>query len=281
MRTILDRLQKSSHWLLFIILEAASVVLLIRFESYHGSVWFTQANRAVAQVLEWEQDLLDYANLKQVNRDLSRRNLLLEHNLDVMRRKLFMLSHDSSYTELALRERIEGMRLIEARVINNSVMMRDNYLTLNRGALDGIRPEMGVLSGTGIVGVVAQTSDHYCIVQSLLHSKSSISCRLRGTNYFGYLKWTGSKPLQAVLDDVPRHARFKVGDIVETSGYSSMFPAGIFVGRVRKIRNSGDGLSYQLIVGLGTDLANVQDVTVLAQEYQEELDSLQSERNIN
>jgi rod shape-determining protein MreC len=101
---------------------------------------------------------------------------------------------------------------------------------------------------------------------SVLNSKSSISCRLRGSNYFGYLHWQGGDVLYAQLDDVPRHADFEVGDSVETSGYSNVFPSGILVGTVEQINDSKDGLSYQLIVRLVSDLANIRDVAVILKE---------------
>ena len=116
---------------------------------------------------------------------------------------------------------------------------------------------------------------HYAIVLPLLNSRSRISCRLRGTSFFGYLKWDGRHPLYAYLDDLPRHARLKVGDIVETSGFSSVFPAGIFVGKVEAIDDSEDGLSYKLRVHLGTDFARLHDVCVVKQQFHDELQELE------
>ena len=154
-------------------------------------------------------------------------------------------------------------------------MRRDNLMTINVGEADGVLPEMGVVSGTGIVGIVFMTSPHYSIVLPLLNSRSNISCRLRGTKYFGSLKWDGAHPLYAILDDIPRHARFKIGDIVETSGFSSVFPAGLFVGKVKTIENSDDGLSYKLRVQLSIDFARLQDVCVVAQKFQAEIKDLE------
>lgn len=77
------------------------------------------------------------------------------------------------------------------------------------------------------------------------------------------------------MDDIPRHARCKIGDIVETSGFSSVFPAGIFVGKVIQVKNSKDGLSYRLEVQLSTDLAQIRDVRIVSNSRQAELDSLQ------
>ncbi len=275
MKTLLDFLAKYYHWLIFFILEVVSFVLLFQFNHYQNSVWLTTANAVVGRIDLWERSVLNYLTLGQVNEQLMRRNLLLQQNNDELQRRLAELTHDSTQTERLLAERLQGVRLLPAKVVTNSVMRRDNYITISAGEADGVEPEMGVVSGTGIVGIVYMTSRHYSIVMPLLNQHSHISCRLRDSQYFGYLRWEGDNPLHAVLDDIPRHARFKVGDIVETSGFSSIFPPGIFVGRVRAISNSDDGLSYKLKVLLGTDFSRLQDVCVVAQEFQTEVSELE------
>lgn len=252
--------------------------MLFNFNDYQGSVWFTQANALAGYLLEKEADFLKYVRMDAVNQELTQKNLLLQYNNEVLRRQLFALTKDSSFTEQVQARLLDGIRSIPAHVITNSIRQKDNYLTLDKGRLQGVRPEMGVVNGTGIVGIVYLVSDHYSLVLPILNSKSSISCRLRGTNYFGSLRWKGGNPLLATLDDVPRHARCHVGDVVETSGFSNVFPEGIFVGKVVDIHNSSDGLSYQLHVQLGVDLANVRDVCVIVDEHQQELDSLESMR---
>ena len=275
MKTLLDFLAKYYHWLIFFILEVVSFVLLFQFNHYQNSVWLTTANAVVGRIDLWERSVLNYLTLGQVNEQLMRRNLLLQQNNDELQRRLAELTHDSTQTERLLAERLQGVRLLPAKVVTNSVMRRDNYITISAGEADGVEPEMGVVSGTGIVGIVYMTSRHYSIVMPLLNQHSRISCRLRDSQYFGYLRWEGDNPLHAVLDDIPRHARFMVGDIVETSGFSSIFPPGIFVGRVRAISNSDDGLSYKLKVLLGTDFSRLQDVCVVAQEFQTEVSELE------
>lgn len=192
-----------------------------------------------------------------------------------MRTQLAQLTQDSSYTQKVQAELLNGEKLIPAHVISNSIKQKDNFITLDKGLKDGIRTEMGVVSGTGIVGITYLVSNHFSVVLPILNSHSNISCRLRGTNYFGSLKWDGGSPLQAYMDDIPRHARCKIGDIVETSGFSSVFPAGIFVGKVIQVKNSKDGLSYRLEVQLSTDLAQIRDVRIVSNSRQAELDSLQ------
>ena len=213
--------------------------------------------------------------LGERNRELMRRNIVLEQRVEKLTGMLARATHDSTYTERRQDELLSGFGLVEAEVVNGSWSRRDNYLTINKGEADGVRPEMGVVCGTGVVGIVYLTSPHYAIVMPLLNGKSNLSCRLRGTGYAGYLQWDGRHPLYASLADIPRHARLEQGMTVETSGFSAVFPAGLFVGRVKKIENSEDGLSYRLQVNLGTDFARLREVCVLTSPNRVEIDSLQ------
>jgi len=121
-----------------------------------------------------------------------------------------------------------------------------------------------------VVGVVYMPSQHYSIVIPVLSSKSNISVAIRGRGYYGYLHWTGGASDLAYVDDIPRHAHFRLGDTVETSGYSSIFPQGIIVGRILHVYNSRDGLSYRVQVKLSTDFSNLRDVCVIDNTGMEE-----------
>ena len=251
------------------------MLLLFRFNLYQGSVWFTSANAVSGRVLEWESDFLSYITLGERNKELMQKNLVLEQRVRALTELLDRAGHDSTYTELRQTELLADFSMVPAEVVGNSVNKHNNYLTINKGELDGVRPEMGVVCGTGVVGIVYQASSHYAIVMPLLNGKSNISCRVRGTDYFGYLRWEGGHPLYASLGDIPRHARLKEGMTVETSGFSAVFPAGLFVGKVTKVENSEDGLSYKLQVNLSTDFARLRDVCVLTTPNRVEIDSLQ------
>ena len=281
MHDFIERITAYVHWALFLFLEALSGFLLFQYNHYQGSIWFTQANTVVGIVHEWVAEVLSYLIMPEENAALVRRNIILQHNLDVLRHKDPSLSslkgRESHGQEVSpLRGDLEAS-LIPARIIDNSVRKRDNMLVIDVGSNDGVAPEMGVVSGTGVVGIVSGVTPHHALVMSILNSHSSISCRLRGTEYFGYLKWKGGNPLRAYMDDVPRHAHIKKGDIIETSGFSNVFPAGIFLGKVAEIKNSSDGLAYELEILLSTDLANLRHVNVINNFSKAELDSLMAQ----
>lgn len=274
MHDFVERITAYIHWAIFLLLEVLSGSLLFKYNSYQGSIWFTQANTAAAYVHEWEAKAFAYLRMPAENAELVQRNILLQHETDSLRHLLAEALKDSSATEKKQNTLLQDIKLIPAHIVDNSVRNRDNLLVINAGSNAGVEPEMGVVSGTGVVGIVSAVTPHYSLVISILNSHSSISCRLRRTDYFGYLKWKGGNTLRAYMEDVPRHAHIKVGDIVETSGFSNVFPAGIFLGKVAKIKNSSDGLAYELEILLGTDMSNLRHVNVISNLNKKELDSL-------
>ncbi|MCI7578752.1 MAG: rod shape-determining protein MreC [Prevotella sp.] len=264
MRNLLEFLSKYYHWLLFAVLEVTSFVLLFQFNSYQGSVWFTSANAVVGKLYELESSVESFFSLTKVNKDLTLRNFYLERQVNQLSRLYYDLTKDTTIAERNELEFLSRYKLIPAKVVSNSVDRNDNLMTIDRGSKDGVEKDMGVACGNGVVGVVYLVSDHYSVVMPVLNYHSRISCAIRRRGYFGYLKWQGGDANIAYVEDVPRHAKFKRGDWVETSGYSSIFPPGVLVGKIIEVYNSRDGLSYRLKVQLTTDFGNVRDVCVIS-----------------
>ena len=265
MKNLIAFLAKYHHWLLFVFLEVVSGVLLFQMNSYQGSVWFTSANWAVGKVYQADAAIRSFFSLTRVNEELTLRNFYLERQVNQLRRLYADVTHDTTVIERQELEFLSRYKLIPAKVVSNSTSKADNLITIDKGRLDGVERDMGVASGNGIVGVAYLVSDHFTVVIPVLNfSSSRISCSIRNRGYFGYLRWDGRDPAVAYVEDIPRHARFKRGDWIETSGYSSIFPAGVLVGRVETIYNSADGLSYKLKVRLSTDFGRLRDVCVIS-----------------
>ena len=280
MRNLLNFLVKYNYWFLFILLEVASFVLLFRFNRYQQSVFFTSANAAAGKLYEATGSIAAYFHLKETNEDLLDHNIRLEQRVALLERALLDARSDTTlYRSLDSVPAGSRYTLHKARVIKNSLNRLDNYLTLDKGSADSIRPEMGVVSANGVVGIVYKTTPHYALVISLLNSKSSLSCKIQGSDYFGYLKWEGGDSQYAYLRDLPRHAEFSVGDTVVTSGYSAVFPPGLLVGYIDEMSDSHDGLSYLLKIRLATDFGRVSDVRVIANHNLPELKQLNEQLN--
>lgn len=266
MNNLLAFLQRHFHWFLFVLLEMVSLVLLFQYNSYQSSVWFTSANAVTGKVYEISAALESFLTLKSVNASLTRRNFYLERQVTQLRR----LYEDSEARRTRrggspMLDSLSQYQLVAAKVVSNSLDRPGNLMTIDKGSADGIDSGMGVVCGNGIVGVTYLTSAHYTIVIPVLNVNASrVSCAIRGRGYFGVLRWYGQDPGYAYVEDIPRHARFKPGDWVETNGYSSIFPAGVLVGQIREVYNSRDGLSYKLKVRLATDFGKVSDVLVIS-----------------
>ena len=263
MRNLLEFLAKYNHWFVFLILEVVSMVLLFQYNSYQGSAWFSSANAVTGKLYEWDANVETFFSLTKVNQELTQRNAYLEQEVQKLSDSLVNVTKDSSIYHRDQFALLRNYRLIPAKVVANSVDKPGNLMTIDKGSADGIHKDMGVISGTGVVGIVYLVAEHYAIVIPVLNTKSNISCMIQNRGYFGYLRWTGGVSDLAYLEEVPRHAHFKLGDYVVTSGYSAVFPPGVRVGRILHVFNSADGLSYRVQLRLSTDFARLRDVCVI------------------
>lgn len=280
MQNLLEFLQKYHHWFLFVVLEIVSLMLLFQYNSYQGSVWFSSANTAVGSIHEGRAKMESYFSLSRVNEDLTMRNFYLERQVAQLRRLYGELTSDTTELERQGLQFLSQYHVIKAKVITNELDKPDNLMTINCGAADGVEVGMGVACGQGVVGVTYLVSDHYTVVIPVLNTSSRISCSIRGRGYFGVLRWDGKDAAVAYLEDIPRHARFKRGDWVETNGYSSIFPPGVLVGKIETVYNSIDGLSYRVKVRLSTDFGRIRDVVVINDKsIEERVRLLQSARD--
>lgn len=274
MQNLVAFLTKNFHWLLFLLLEIISGILLFRYNSFQGSVWVSSANNVTGKVYEWRSGVEQFFNLKNRAQELALRNYRLENELHQARQMLYEQNNDTIAIDSALQEVFDHVQMLPARVVSNTLNKPDNLMTIDCGSADGVSEDMGVVCGMGLVGVIYMTGNHYSIVLPLLNTHSRISCSIRGSGYFGYLLWEGGDPTTAYLEDIPRHAQIEEGQWVETSGYSSIFPPGITVGQVIGVGNSTDGLSYRLKIRLSTDFGCLRDVGVIASRDYAERNSL-------
>ena len=263
MRNLIDFLARHNHWFLFILLEVLSFVLLFHYNSYQGSVWFSSANAVSGKVFEWNASVTQYFSLVDVKKTLTERNIYLERQVEQLTEQLEKAGRDSTEIERMQTSVLKDCNTIPAKVVSCSLNKLNNFITIDKGYADGVRKDMGVVCGTGVVGIVYLVSEHYSVLIPVLSSVSNISCTIRSRGYFGYLHWKGGSPEEAYIDDIPRHARFKLGDVIVTSGYSSVFPPGIVVGKIKHVYNSANGLSYRLKITLSTDFGRLRDVCVI------------------
>lgn len=255
---------------LFLLFEIFSFVLLVNNSLFQRAKVVSYTSDMTNVLNGHITSFMQYLHLKEENTSLSDENAKLKNQLD------WYLSKDTLVKAASL-DTTRGLRYsyTMAEVVNNSTSKQHNYITLNRGTVHGIRPEMGVMSSNGIVGVVLSTSKNYSVVVSMLNLNFRVSARLKRTGYFGSLSWDGKDARYMNLSDIPQQAKIKAGDTVETSGYSTIFPEGVFVGVVESYKVQG-GNFFQLKVNLKNNFKNLRYVHIISDFRKKEKETLES-----
>lgn len=218
-----------------------------------------------------------YVNLRENNEDLNRRNAELQAEVASLKLELEGYREKDIADSLELHPSVRPYDFIVAHVIKNSVIRPHNYLTVNKGSEDGVRPEMGVIDQNGVVGVVNVTGPHSSRIISLLNPHFRLSCKIQGNDSFGSLVWDGDDPRFAVLEELPRHTVYHIGDTVITSGYSAVFPPGIPVGVVDAKSNSDNENLFSVKVRLFTDFSVLDNVQIVVNYMADEVNSLEED----
>ncbi|MDR2041141.1 MAG: rod shape-determining protein MreC [Tannerella sp.] len=282
MRKLLEFLYEKRHWFVFIICEVLAFTLLYRYNAYQRNIFLGSAHTAFGYISSVSGTVMSYLGLREENRLLFERNGLLELEILDLERQLEALEADRlSYEGVMPDETAERYPFITARVINNSVIRLSNYLTLDKGARDGIRPDMGVVSTRGVVGIVSAVEEHFSVVIPLLNPKSKLSCKLKSGDYYGSLSWDGRDAQYAYLEELPNHVEFRKGDTIVTSGFSAIFPPGIRVGTVVEMDNSRAHNFYSLRVKLATDFQRLKSVRVIGNDFRQEQLAVEREARKN
>ncbi len=264
MRNLLNFFIRYGAWFLFVFYAAISCFLLFQRNPFQHHVYLTSANAMVSGVYDVAANVTGYINLRDINADLQRRTADLESEVIALREHNRALRQQLLQDSLRTTDSLGRFRFILATVVNNSVVNPYNYITVNKGRLDSIQPEMGVMDQNGVVGVVNTVSDHHARIISLLNPNFRLSCKLRGNDAFGSLVWDGKSPYEAILEELPKQVRFHKGDTIITSGYSAVFPEGIPVGTIIGSTRGEDDNFNTLRIKLLTDFSTLSTVKVIS-----------------
>lgn len=244
---------------LFIFLETIAISLVISNNDYQRSTVLNSANTFSGNLYTMISNATGYLSLGRVNDSLVVENIRLRNEL----RSAFYNNTPDTLKRVDS-NLMRQYTFIAAQVVNNSVVRRSNYLTLNRGLIHGIRKNMGVICDQGIVGIVRDVSTHFCTVISVLHKDTRISAKIDSTGDFGSLAWNGMNPRIATLSDIPTHVQFKKGAKIVTTSFSSIFPQGVAVGIIKDFGiKEGDNF-YSIDVELSTDFSKLSYVYIIA-----------------
>jgi rod shape-determining protein MreC len=257
--------------ILFLVLEGLCFYLVVQYNQKQKEIYVSSANTWVGTVYQRYDKFARYWNLSAVNDSLAKENALLRAQFRnaqfeaTVRKDTITLQKDSFVQQYVYQQ---------ASVINNSINLANNFITIDRGSNSGIRYGMGVIGSTGVVGVVRSVSPNFAMVMSILHKQTRISASVASTSYFGSMVWKGSDPRYLNLDAIPKHAIVHVGDTVQTSGYSNIFPKGLPIGLIETINESTGSGFLDINVKLFNDMSNIKYVYVIENLFDAEQKTL-------
>lgn len=272
MRNLLIFITKYNAFFLFLIFMISSLIIYIKYNSFQKASFINSTNQVTGNLYAKADEFKGYLSLKEVNDKLAKENADLRNQL-----------RSSKYVDTVAKHNVtdtiykQQYTYIEAQVISNSINKRNNYLTISRGSRDGIVKGIGVINGQGVVGKVVFVGEHLSIVQSLLHKDSRISAMLAADKEIGYLQWGDNlDPHHGLLVDVSNNAQPKIGEMVVTSDLS-LFPAGIPLGKVSKLKTKNGGFFLNMEVALAVDFSKLEYVYVVVNKFAQEQATLEGQ----
>ncbi|MGX5818544.1 rod shape-determining protein MreC [Chitinophaga lutea] len=280
MRNLIIFLRRYFNFFLFLLLEVICFVFVFRNNNFQRTVYLNSSNSVSGKLYTKYNDVQYYFHLKATNDSLVKENLRLHNELstsfmstdtsavihyDTLRR------YSADTSRKLLSSEVRKFLYREAKVINNSVTREINTITIRRGSLEGIRPNMGVIGPNGVVGVVRSVSDNYAVVISMLYKSRSaaasnfgFSAKVRNSGDIGTVEWPGGDATTGRMKDVPKSAKLHKGDTIVTSGFSAVFPENLVIGYIDTFRLSDkSSTSYDIRLRFATNFSNLQYVYVI------------------
>ena len=251
MQNLLRFIRMYNVLIVFLFLQGFSLNLYFNNNSYNNSLALKHTNSFKGKIYNVSNNISEYFFLKKVNDQLMEENNKL-HNL--LNNKEAKVKTD------------KNQKYISAKIINNSIHKRDNFITINKGKRHGIKDGMGVICGNGVLGIVHSTSENYSLIISVLNKESAISICLKKQNNYGSLKWYGFNYQQANIEGIPNHVSVKHGDTIITNGYSTIFPAGIEIGTVISNKENSETGNQEIKINLFTDFNNIRYAYIVSSE---------------
>ena len=278
MRNLLIFIAKYNAFFFFVIFFVISLILIVRNNSFQRASILNSSNLIIGQSYQKVNSLQEYLRLARVNDSLAAENARLRASL----KNSFYID---SVEQVTVKDttHLQEYTYLVAKVVNNSIHQKNNTITIDKGKLHGVAKGMGVICSSGIVGIVDNVSNHYATIRSLLHEDTRISASIAENRAFGSLVWENEDydPQIATLKDIPNHVEVKKGFHIVTSGYSTLFPADIAIGRVLETRKQSGEISSEIKVKLSTDFSTLSYVYIVKSKFAAERQELETQTKEN
>lgn len=284
MKVLFQFVRRFSNLLLFLGLEVLCFYLISQTTTLQGGAILSSANAVSGALYERQSDVVMFFNLPAENDSLLRENARLRAALSSLLYEADTLRDSSGaiqYTEPVISGMGDTGQVIKyanykyrtARVVNNSVSEKNNFITIARGIKDGVKAGQAVISGSGVVGKVVYAKDHFAAVISVLSDRQPVSGILKdGT--LGTVRWRYGSPEELEMEAIPGELKIYRGDSVMTTAYS-FAPPNILIGRVEKLRRNRRNNTQTLILRPGANFRKLRYVYVVENTLADERQSVE------
>ena len=274
MRQIFAIFTRSGGVLVFLILEVICLSMVVSFNKNQKEIYHNSKSIMSDSMNHGWREITQYWNLSAVNDSLSGVIAELKQQQDEAK---FLKTINQDSSKYRTEDFEQRYTYTSAKVVSNTINLPNNFLTVDRGIVDGIDNRMGVFDSRGIVGIVIRSNNRYSQVMSILHRDSKISAKISRLNAFGTMVWTSiGNPRLMELRYIPKHLNPKIDDIIQTSGASSYFPGGLPIGKVKEIQEDPQGGNFHLItVELFNDLSTTQYVYIVNNLFRDEFKEIE------
>jgi rod shape-determining protein MreC len=267
MQSIINSIVKNRNLIIYLFLSFITFNYLYNNSSVHYSSFGKVGTFISGSTSSIYSYVNSYFNLRQEN------NKLIEENLELKKYESQFI--DKSDTRDVSENKID--KTISAKVILNSINKNKNIIVINKGELNGITKEMGVISSKGVVGIIKDITDNYSSIVSLLNTDLKINAILKNTSTIGSISWNGLDPRIVQLNDIPLSSSIKLGDTIITGGMSFYFPKGIPIGRIENYNNTSLEGYYSIDVSIFSDFSSLSNLYILQRSDNDEIKSLLNE----
>lgn len=274
MRNLLHFLVRFNFFFIFLLLEIISVSFVVRNHSYQRTGFLNSAGVITGGIYNSYFRFSEYLNLGKVNEELKGENAALLQKLAVVKEPDVPFAMDSCDDTAQM-----PYQYIPAKAINFTTTRINNYITLNKGSRDGVAKDMGVITATGVVGIVNRVSGNFSTAMSILHKDCRVSVKIKRFNYPATLQWNGGSPSEADVVGIPQHLPIVKGDSVVTSGFSAIFPDDIPVGVITDFYLPKGSSFYTVKVRLSGNHETLQYAYVVNNLYQKEQRELETQND--
>ncbi len=271
MKNLINFLKRFRDILLFFFLQVIVLSMFFNSKNYHKTSFINTSSVVSSWISKQRHEVTKHFSLESEN------ETLLKKNAELMTYQPYSFYHLQnriySVNDTLYEQQYE---YISANVIKTSINRRDNYITIDKGALQNVKEGMGVISNKGIVGFVVDVSTHYALVKTLLSEGLNISAKLKNqSDVRGQIKWDGKDYRIAQLHGITNDINIKKDDEIVTKGSKGIFPKGISIGKVKKVSSQNGEITLEIDVELSTNFNRISSVYLVKNLFKTEQNQLE------